>query len=137
MNLSFYDFLPTLIVIGIAAFMFKRQERRHHTETSLFYTFEQLQAQVTVPKRDLLDSLLIVFIGISILEFGALGLWSVMQLSAIAEGAHNAATKRTLVEGIPRQWISTSIFLGGGAALLALGIRSVLANMRYRKVRGD
>jgi hypothetical protein len=132
-NPSVYSFLPMIIVIGIAAYVFKRQERRHHFETSLFYTFDQLQEQIRIPKRDMLDSLLIVFVGLTLLEFGGLGLWTVFTMMSEVPTISNPSTRQIIEKAIPLQQFFASTMFGGAAALLILGIRSVIANMKFQK----
>ncbi|MCK9407569.1 MAG: hypothetical protein WCX28_00065 [Bacteriovoracaceae bacterium] len=131
MNLTPYDYLPLIILIGVGAYVFKRQERRHHFEVSLFYTFEQLQQRILIPKRDILDSLLIIFIAATLLELGGLGLWTVLSMMSEVQTINHETTRRIIEESIPRQQLFTATLLGGGIALLILGIRSAVANKRY------
>lgn len=133
MNVTIYTFLPIILIFLAGNLLLLWQERKHKFETSLFYTFEQLQQKIHIPKRDFLDSWLIVAIGATLLEFGGITLWTIVRMMGKMDRFANAQTKKVIEESMPPQIIFASILLGGGIALLILGIRSVLMNWRYKK----
>lgn len=132
MNFSIYSFLPLVIIILAAVYVFGRQKRKHRFEYSLFLTYEQLQQQTVIPKRDILDSLLFSFVGLSLLEFGIVGLWATYNIYMdLPTFRHD--TRQIIEESLKHQMVFVPILLGGGFALMMLGIRSVVANVKYNR----
>lgn len=129
--------ISILFIIALyagSAIILKRQEKRHEEERLLFYTFDQLQHYRTMPKRDTIDSLLISFVGATLLEIGAFFLWVAVSTYSKLHQSPDENSRRLFDEVSQGQFLFSALFIGGGIALLILGARSVIANMRYKKI---
>lgn len=124
-----------LIIIMLSIYIFKWQEKRHQFERSLFYTYDQLQQNMIIPKRDMVESSLVVCVGATLLEMGIIFLWTA--ISVYEKLGHSTDEKtQTLAHDVaPQQFIFASIFLAGGIAVLILGVRSVIVNVKYKKLK--
>ena len=116
-------------VIGAALYLFNRQEKRHRFELSLFYTPEQYRERFGRPRRDVLESLLAVFVGGTLIEIGVL-------FSATFLSVMNHPEAREIVdkELLP-QFLMSAVFIGGGIAAVIAGIRSLIKNFGYYKTK--
>jgi hypothetical protein len=119
------------VIILISMIVFSRQERKHQFERSLFYTYEQLQKRIVIPVRDTLDSCLITFVGAILVEIGIGYIWTMNTVRMIKQ-SHNNNPKVVFNEDVMSVMIA--LFISGGIALFILGIRSVIANLRYKKL---
>jgi hypothetical protein len=119
------------LVIPISWYLFHRQEQRHQFERSLFLTFDQLQNDTMHPRRDMTESLLVMFVGLTVSEIGTAMLWAAVKAYTKMTADPNMSTLAQ--EIIPQQIIYGAILAGGGIAMTVLGIRSILANRRYGK----
>jgi hypothetical protein len=131
MTISLISFVPIIIIVIVSIILFRWQENKHQFEISLFFTFEQLQHRMVVPKRDMLDSVLFFFVGVTLLEFGSISLWSTMRVYNDL-GTFSEGTKNIVEQSLRHIFIFGPVMIGIGAALAILGVRSVIANKRYK-----
>ena len=117
------------LLFAIAFYLFKRQERRHAFERSLFYSFEQIHQQMIVPKRDMIESFLILFVGATLLEIGLVFLRTFMLTR------QDENVRKIMQNEIAGQVMFTAILVGCGIGMLFLGVKSIVINYRYRKFR--
>ncbi len=123
------------LIVPISWYIFNRQEQRHRFERSLFLTFEQLQENTFRPQRDMAESLLVLLVGVTVCEVGAVILWSA--LSAYITLMANPVSNDLAKEMIPQQIVYGAIAAGGGIAMTVLGIRSILSNRRYNMLKRE
>jgi hypothetical protein len=117
------------LVVPISWYLFYKQEQRHRFERSLFLTFDQLDADALRPQRDLTESFLVLFVGLTVSEVGGAILWTTVQTYLKIKADANMPS---LVQDIlPQQILFGAIMAGGGIAMMVLGVRSVLANRRF------
>lgn len=132
MTVSFTSFVPITIIVIVSVILFRWQENKHRFEVSLFFTFEQLKQKMIIPKRDMLDSVLFVFVGATLMEFGSLGLWSILRIYDHM-GTFKEGTGKNIEQSIQHQFFFVPIVIGIGIALTLLGVRSIIVNMRYKR----
>ena len=117
------------LVVPISWYLFYKQEQRHRFERSLFLTFDQLDTDALRPQRDMTESFLVVFVGLTLCEVGTTILWTTVKTYWKIKAEANMPA---LVQDIlPQQILFGAIIAGGGIAMMVLGIRSVLANRRF------
>ncbi len=120
------DYIFPIIVIA-SIYLFKHQERRHEFECELFYTHEQMQRRIHIPKRDVIDSFLIIFIGLTLLEIGVVFLLTFVKMMM------DEAARKIIQNEITTQMVFTTVLLGSGLGMLILGMRSLMLNYRYKR----
>ncbi len=117
------------LVVPISWYLFYRQEQKHRFERSLFLTFDRLDADALRPQRDMTESFLVLFVGLTVSEVGGAILWTTIKTYLKLKADVNMTA---LVQDIlPQQILMGAIMAGGGIAMMVLGIRSVLANRRF------
>ena len=117
------------LVVPISWYLFYRQEQKHRFERSLFLTYDRLDADALRPQRDMTESFLVVFVGLTLCEVGTAILWTTVKTYWEIKAEANMPA---LVQDIlPQQIVFGAIIAGGGIAMTVLGIRSVLANRRF------
>ena len=68
-----------VLMVPISWYLFYRQEQKHRFERSLFLTFDRLDADALRPQRDMTESSLVVFVGLTLIEVGAAILWAMVK----------------------------------------------------------
>jgi hypothetical protein len=124
MNYILFIFFP------ISWYFFRKQEKKHRFERSLFYTYEQTQTQIDTPLRDILESILIVFVGATLLEIGVVVLWTATSLYFAQDNIIRSS--KIVEEAISQQFFFATVLIGGGIAMMVLGVRSIIANKKYK-----
>ncbi len=118
-----------VLMVPISWYLFYRQEQKHRFERSLFLTFDRLDADALRPQRDMTESSLVVFVGLTLIEVGAAILWAMVKTYLKLKADANVSE---LVQDIlPQQILFGAVIAGGGIAMTVLGVRSVLANRKY------
>lgn len=114
------------VIAVLVSLVFERQERRHLFEESLEYQRIGKEPPQPKPKLPLIESWLNVTVGIFLLLFGILAVWS--QLFVLST-VHDAAERTLSGDDI----ITSSVFIAGGIALILLGLKSVRFHMHLNK----
>lgn len=117
-----------VIFIGavvISAF-FDQQWRRHRLELEIEYEKLGKKMLPEPPKLPMLESIANVLVGLILIEIGAVSSWAF--LFSLAH-----AWKVVAEAGIPGQADFLFALIAGGIALVILGTKSVVANLKYWK----
>ncbi len=121
-------FIEALILSAV----FERQERDHRLELEIEYEKQGMKAPLRVPKLPLLESVANVVVGLLVLEFGGIFVWTT--LGMIRKAGKLDAKGMGLIQHImANQIIFAAAFLAGGIALVILGFKSIRVNMKYSR----
>ena len=124
--MSIYFFILLFVV---STYFSKRQERRHFIERSVFYTNEELYALKLKPKKDMLESVLMLFVGIFTLEGSGLFLWT--YISIMNSDGIQMVKDTQQTTALPM----LILMLGGSIAILSLAVKSLYDNIRFQRGR--
>lgn len=113
--------------VFISAF-FNQQERRHRFELEIEYGKLGRKMPVDPPKLPMLESIANIVVGFILAEIGGSSLWAFFHFLG---DPRNTPMKFHLWR---QMVVAEVIMLAGGIALMMLGIRSVRANLKFRKV---
>ncbi len=114
-----------LTAVIISAF-FDRQERRHMLEQQIEYEKLGRRMPASVPKLPVLESMANIVVGVILFEIGGVSLWAMLATMGIGG-------KEMWSRLAPLQSDFAAGMLAGGIALIILGVKSVLANVKYRR----
>lgn len=114
-----------ILAVVISAF-FDQQQRRHRLELQVEYEKLGRKMPEEPPKLPMLESLTNIVIGLILAEIGGLALWTVLDTARILG---SDATGKIL----PTQTDFSAASLAGGIALIILGTKGVVANLRSWK----
>jgi hypothetical protein len=119
-------FVAILIVAVVISAFFDQQQRRHNLELQV--EFEKLGRIMPKerPKLPMLESIANVLVGLILFEIGALSLWAFLSVL----GNAGQIVMRLHPAG---EIDSIASLLAAGIALMILGLKSVSANLAFRK----
>ncbi len=119
-------FVAIFVAAVIVSAFLDQQQRRHRIEMGIEY--ERLEKKIPQfpPKLQMLESFANFAVGCILLTIGSMGLLDF--LDVIGQSVVSKS------ENVPMAMDFFAAFIAGGIALIILGIKSVAANLKYRKV---
>lgn len=128
--------LAVFIEAVIVSVVFERQERHHRLDLEIEYEKQGMKVPPRTSKLPLLESIANVVVGLMVAEFGGIFVWTILGMIRHAGGL--GVKERDLIQSILANEIYfAAAFLATGIALIILGIKSVRANLKYRRKLSD
>jgi hypothetical protein len=119
-------FVVIFIVAVVISAFFDQQGRRHRLELEIEYEKLGKNMPPEPPKLPMLESAANVLVGLILIEIGAVSLCAFLY-------SLEHAWKVVAEVGIPGQADFLFALVAGGIALVILGTKSVVANLKFRK----
>ena len=121
-------FVAIFIVAVVISAFFDQQGRRHRLELEIEYEKLGKKMPPEPPKLPMLESVANIVVGLILAEIGGLSILTIV--TAVKHAGQFLAQNKSF---LPAETDSAAAFLAGGIALMILGVKSVLSNVRYRR----
>ncbi len=120
-------FIAIFVVAVVVSAFLDQQERRQRIELLVEYEHLGREMPKFPPKLPMLESLANVVLGCILLLIGSMGVITFIYV------IRHAWTVVSKFENVPLETDFYATFIAGGLALMILGVKSVVANLKYRR----